>query len=461
MLKSIGGVAGFSVVVAAVVSGWSHITSFFRSISDIIFVRMLFANDTAKAMQSYVNAKGKRTRLGLRAFSGGKAYINPLQRIEVVGYEIFSSQASLIRIGRRWFIIGLKGEGDKTTTSDGWAEDSMRITTIRGLFNLEALLLEALEHYNQLHRAGGVSADGEAAVSRFKVVRVGRSGLSGGGKDTEGRGERLSTQAHNIRAVETSIRTKTVNLLHWQIEDIGMKIGDNTAFKVFFYPPSVMSAVEEVRSWRSQEKWFKEKGINWRLGWLIHGAPGTGKSTLVRSIAMELDMPVYVLDLSGLDNNTFTDIWQEIQQNAPAIALIEDIDGVFNKRTNITAKAIGDSLTFDCLLNTISGVNNGDGVFTVITTNDISSLDPAIGVPEMGKNGMRSSRPGRMDRIIKLVAMRREERVKVANHVLKGYPDLAEQAVLDGVDESAAQFQDRCTQMALEKLRMEQNTSNC
>lgn len=454
LLKSLGGVAGISVVIAAIVTGWSHITAFFRSISDIIFVRMMYTGETAKAVQSYVNSKGSRFRLGLRVFSGGKVYLNPLQRVEVVGYEIFSSQPALIKVGRRCFLLGIKGDSDKTSTSEGYSDDTLRLTTIRGLFDMDAFALEAIEHYNHLHRSV-MTDDGDDRISRFKVVRVGRSTGTGESKSNNGP-ERNTHAASTMRLVETNIRTKTVQLLKWQVEDIGMKTGTNAAFNIFFYPPDIMAAVDEVRSWRSQEAWFKTKGINWRLGWLIHGKPGTGKSTLVRSIAMDLDMPVFVLDLSGLDNNTFTDIWQEIQQNAPAIALIEDIDGVFNKRTNITAKAMVDSLTFDCLLNTISGVNNGDGVFTVITTNDMSSLDPAIGLPEAGKTGMRSSRPGRMDRIITLTAMRREERVKVAEHVLSGYPDLIASAVDEGENESAAQFQDRCTQLALHRLRQEQ-----
>jgi SpoVK/Ycf46/Vps4 family AAA+-type ATPase len=137
----------------------------------------------------------------------------------------------------------------------------------------------------------------------------------------------------------------------------------------------------------------------------------------------------------------------------PCIALIEDIDGVFHGRKNISGgnaemsaflrnaemmgrdgqdgqggdgedtisqpkEASGEDgegrqqrqmrrpqipmnsgLTFDCLLNVLDGVERLEGVFVIITTNDITKVDPAIGQPT-GDNG--STRPGRIDRVIEL-----------------------------------------------------------
>jgi len=53
--------------------------------------------------------------------------------------------------------------------------------------------------------------------------------------------------------------------------------------------------------------------------------------------------------------------------------------------------ALGPPLTFDCLLNCLDGVERADGIFTVITTNDLSKIDPALGLPRQLPTARRSS----------------------------------------------------------------------
>lgn len=135
----------------------------------------------------------------------------------------------------------------------------------------------------------------------------------------------------------------------------------------------------------------------WRRGHLLYGTPGTGKTALVRAIAQEADFPVYAFDLSTLGNEEFRHAWNDMQESAPCIALIEDIDGVFHGRENVLAQQEGmrSSLTFDCLLNAIGGIETADGVFLVITTNKPDLLDEALGKPT---GTGTSTRPGRLDR---------------------------------------------------------------
>ena len=45
-------------------------------------------------------------------------------------------------------------------------------------------------------------------------------------------------------------------------------------------------------------------------------------------------------------------------------------------------------LTFDCLLNCLDGVERTDGIFTIISTNDISKVDPALGQPRKMPDGV-------------------------------------------------------------------------
>ena len=114
-------------------------------------------------------------------------------------------------------------------------------------------------------------------------------------------------------------------------------------------------------------------------------------------------------------------------------------------------------LTFDCLLNCLDGVERSDGIFTVVTTNDISKIDPALGQPRKLPNGeveFISTRPGRVDKAVELGHMENADKKRMARRILGGY-EKQYLEMLNFVDkfpdlpETPAQFQERCSQIAL------------
>src|SRR4029077_9087354 len=127
--------------------------------------------------------------------------------------------------------------------------------------------------------------------------------------------------------------------------------------------------------------------------------------------------------------------------------LIEDIDNVFHGRENVARKngimnlmlaakkdddknergsSMMTPLTFDCLLNCLDGVERSDGVFTIITTNDISKVDAALGQPRKLPDGTLefiSTRPGRIDKAVELTYMEVEDKKRMAKRILGEYPE--------------------------------------
>jgi SpoVK/Ycf46/Vps4 family AAA+-type ATPase len=228
-----------------------------------------------------------------------------------------------------------------------------------------------------------------------------------------------------------------------------------------------------------------EKGIPWKRGWLLYGPPGTGKTALARAFAEDLNMPIYVFNLAEMSNHDLIQAWTEMQVNVPCIALIEDIDNVFHGRENVTRKGglmsmlyaprkEGDDgkkgvagltpLTFDCLLNCLDGVERADGVFTIISTNDIGKVDPALGQPRKLPDGTLefiSTRPGRIDKAVELTFMESADKKRMAQRILGDYPD-EYMTMLEFIDkypelpETPAQFQERCGQVALQCFWREQ-----
>ncbi len=114
-------------------------------------------------------------------------------------------------------------------------------------------------------------------------------------------------------------------------------------------------------------------------------------------------------------------------------------------------------LTFDCLLNCLDGVERSDGIFTIITTNDIGKVDPALGQPRKLPDGaveFISTRPGRIDKAVELTYMEPADKKRMAERILGDYPS-EYLKMLEFIDkyadlqETPAQFQERCGQIAL------------
>lgn len=139
---------------------------------------------------------------------------------------------------------------------------------------------------------------------------------------------------------------------------------------------------DNLQGFYQDRDWYADMGIPYRRGYLLHGPPGNGKSSLVAALAGEFNMNVCVLNLATPDltderlNNLLSDLPRR------ALLLLEDIDAVFigrEPRTN-TIK-----LSFNGLLNALDGVAASEGRVTFMTTNDLSALDAAL------------IRPGRAD----------------------------------------------------------------
>ncbi|KAH8824515.1 P-loop containing nucleoside triphosphate hydrolase protein [Flagelloscypha sp. PMI_526] len=159
--------------------------------------------------------------------------------------------------------------------------------------------------------------------------------------------------------------------------------------------------VKDVRNFLHLEEWYNAQGIPHRRGYLLHGPPGTGKTSTIYALAGELGLEIYSCSLSGIDD----DFLQRLAASIPrkSIFLIEDIDCAFPSREDqddgdAQAMAFGQgiwpppdnatSVTMSGLLNVLDGVGSDEGRIFFATTNYPQRLDPAL------------SRPGRIDRQI-------------------------------------------------------------
>ncbi len=460
--------AGIAAGAALVGGLWRNVVTWLGYLSNMVVAKVALREEAARAMQSYIWTRGIRSPFTTRIFGGWRTFVGPRKRIETVGYETMGQQPMLYWFGRTPVLAWLGGSMAGTNSTYGTSGSDLPISVcyLRGTLNFDAILEEALVAYNQLAATATSTTQKEARPKRFAIHRVSR------GSNTEGAMARLGSIGKEAQPSGSSgqstpadflkqLQLKELRLVTWTPDDLVERVSDKPPFDLYPYEPHQMAIIPELETWLTHKLWFESRGIPHRRGMLLTGQPGTGKSTFVRSVAIKLDLPIYVFDLATLDNRAFADEWRSAQANAPAIILLEDLDCTFKGRENVApASKNRDPLTMDCVLNTISGVGSSDGILLFVTTNHVESLDPALGVPTTtleGGSGI-STRPGRLDRVIHFGTMQEPQRRKLASFILEEWPESVDTVVAEGEGQTCAQFQYKCSQFA-ERMFWERGVS--
>ncbi|KAK2796021.1 hypothetical protein FQN50_009641 [Emmonsiellopsis sp. PD_5] len=142
--------------------------------------------------------------------------------------------------------------------------------------------------------------------------------------------------------------------------------------------------------------WYARRGIPYRRGFLLYGPPGTGKSSFSLSVAGRFELDIYVLNLSGVEDESLSSLFAQLPPHC--VILLEDVDAAGASRAEdaetensgqvatCSPKKGKGRLSLSGLLNAIDGVSSQEGRVLIMTTNHIEHLDDAL------------IRPGRVDR---------------------------------------------------------------
>jgi cell division protease FtsH len=150
--------------------------------------------------------------------------------------------------------------------------------------------------------------------------------------------------------------------------------------------------LEEVVEFLRDPGRFEALGARVPKGILLYGPPGTGKTLLAKAIASEAGAKFYMQSASafvemfaGLGAARIRKLFEEANNNAPAIVFIDELDAVGAARTGGGFNREQDQ-TLNQLLVELDGFQTREQVVVMGASNRLQDLDPAL------------LRPGRFDR---------------------------------------------------------------
>jgi ATPase family associated with various cellular activities (AAA) len=178
---------------------------------------------------------------------------------------------------------------------------------------------------------------------------------------------------------------------------------------------------KDFESFLHRERWFRNNGLPFRRGYLLHGPPGNGKTSLIRTMLATSGLPGHTIRLfqEHTDDAHLERMFRSAANTAPSVVVIEDIDRAFPSTSFSNLRC---QVSLQQLLNCLDGVDSQDGVIVVATANDPMVLDAAI-----------LRRPGRFDRVVAIPAPDLELRLR---YFRKFNPCLDEESVFRAAEQS-------------------------
>ncbi|MBS3760553.1 CDC48 family AAA ATPase [Halodesulfurarchaeum sp.] len=174
---------------------------------------------------------------------------------------------------------------------------------------------------------------------------------------------------------------------------------------------------------------FQKLGIEPPQGVLLHGPPGTGKTLLAKAVANETSAsffsiagPEIISKYYGESEQQLRDIFEDANEESPAIVFIDELDSIAPKREDVTGEV--ERRVVAQLLTMMDGLEGRGEVIVIAATNRVDAVDPAL------------RRPGRFDREIEIGVPDETGREEILRIHTRGMPLSDEVALSELADDT-------------------------
>ncbi len=177
---------------------------------------------------------------------------------------------------------------------------------------------------------------------------------------------------------------------------------------------------------------FNRLGIEPPKGVLLHGPPGTGKTLIAKAVANEIDAhfqtlsgPEIMSKYYGESEEQLREVFEEAQENAPAIIFMDELDSIAPKREETSGDV--ERRVVAQLLSLMDGLEDRGEVVVIGATNRVDAIDQAL------------RRGGRFDREIEVGVPDRDGRREILQVHTRNMP-LAADVDVDAYAENTHGF---------------------
>ncbi|MDQ1713273.1 MAG: transitional endoplasmic reticulum ATPase [Frankiaceae bacterium] len=146
----------------------------------------------------------------------------------------------------------------------------------------------------------------------------------------------------------------------------------------------VREQLDELLAVFVQPDLARKLGVSAPAGILLHGPPGTGKTTVAKVIASEVAASFYEMSAADLlskwageSEQRVAKLFTKARSNRPAVIFVDEIDGLLRRRTS-DGSAPWEQRVVGQFLRELDGLRGGDGVLLVGATNRLDIIDEAI-----------------------------------------------------------------------------------
>lgn len=195
--------------------------------------------------------------------------------------------------------------------------------------------------------------------------------------------EMLRRFADDLDEYFSSLATSKTHLHVNVINGMNMKISMSEEEKLYLPKKLVDDVDNQVLSFFSGGDLYKRLGVPHRRGLLFTGAPGTGKTMMIRRLARlcraEYDFDCRYLAINAaVDSADLEMFFRGGSQKRPVLLILEDLESL-TRETRITRSE---------LLARLDGLEPANGTLLLATANNPGQIDPAL-----------LHRPSRFDRV--------------------------------------------------------------